>query len=204
MIIRRALFHHLATRPIPARSPLTPALSSASLFRSLFTKQFRLTRLFSVRSSHSCLTLFTLKPVSPAFATLTKSTRGYTPLPRDFFEGFTPKCFQGVYSRDCYRGAISHKGFQNGTHQHNTTELVASYAESAFTIPTISSNSRVGHRWRSAQASVLPMSSRIAPHECKIACASIFNWRTPYGINGSFPRMLGQSPQDRNADLHRV
>jgi hypothetical protein len=79
MSTRREPFHKLAIPLIPTPFSVTPAFSSAALSCSLLTKLFRLTRLFSVRSSHSCPTLFSLKPVSPAFATYEKYP-GYTPV----------------------------------------------------------------------------------------------------------------------------
>src|SRR5579863_3061888 len=45
-------------------------------------KCFRLTSFFSTKPSHSSSLFITLFPVSPVFATLSKSTPGYTPLPQ--------------------------------------------------------------------------------------------------------------------------
>ena len=55
----------------------------SALSPRLSIQKLQLTPLYSVRAFHSLLTLFTLAPVSPAFATVTKNTRGYTPSVRE-------------------------------------------------------------------------------------------------------------------------
>jgi hypothetical protein len=70
---------HIPSAPnFPELSPLLATHTRTSHKSELLAP---LTPFFSPKPFHSVATLFTLKPVSPVFATLTKSTPGYTPHP---------------------------------------------------------------------------------------------------------------------------
>ncbi len=80
MSTRWASLQELTAAPLLSCLPLTPAFSSSSAFSSLFANHNPLTPFFSVRRIHSFSFFFTLKPVSPAVATDTKSTPGTHPI----------------------------------------------------------------------------------------------------------------------------
>src|SRR5438270_9713399 len=109
MSTRRVLSPKLATPLIPAPSFLTPAFCFSSLFSSLFTNKIPLSLCFSATLFHSCLTLFTLKEISLLFATLTKTTPGYTPELENSFQSGHP----------------TQRNLKMERASHSTTELLA-------------------------------------------------------------------------------
>jgi hypothetical protein len=77
---------HTSAKYYRGAAPQQACNEKCSLFFPLLNLSWRNSRMndplspvFSIKDFHPLLTLFTLKPISPAFATLTKSTPGILP-----------------------------------------------------------------------------------------------------------------------------